>query len=633
MKITPLLLLMPFISSLLTADPDPAKTLQPDHPRVLITDASVDALKSALSNDPRLQAYQKRLILHADELKAEPLPVYEKPDGFRLLPVSRTVIRRVTALTLAWSLTGDESYARRAREDLLAVAAFPDWNPIHFLDTAEMAAAVGIGLDGLWSFLSAEDRLTLRHAIQRHAIAPYLATHTAVRYGSGVDGVGWVDKDTNWNAVCNGGILIAALAAAEPDDLVSMNQLRAVIAATRQQLPLTLKSYEPDGAYPEGVMYWGYGSFYLAMTLHALEQAIDSDLGLIDAFPGLAHTGTYILHAHGPRGWPLTYADANLNRKSGSHGPARLYFAGRFDNPFLADLHHLQLGLAENSERISAWDLLWYPSEKGEADTLPREALFRGPTPLAVWRSAWNDPNALYVSMIAGDNPGPHGHLDLGSFELRALGESWIIDAGKDDYGLPGYWEYASDGRRWTYFNLGTQGHNLPMIGGKQQNTPARADFSHFAGGENPGALIDLSAVYAPAKLRRGIRLLHNRSSVLVQDEITGTDEEIRWGLTLNPDVTVTIEDNTATLTLNGKNLKVEVLTPENITWNFHKVPDQPAGNKIAAGGTRLEFTIPKPGPETQIAVWFQPLTEQTLSAPDVQPLSQWENVIEKIEN
>lgn len=628
MKTLSLFLLIAVTSGSLSAAPDPAKALRSEHPRVLITDVAVDALKSALPTDPQLQAYQDRLILHAEELKNEPLPVYEKTDGFRLLPVSRSVLKRVTALTLVWRLTGDEAYAKRAREDLLAVAVFPDWNPIHFLDTAEMAAAVGIGLDGLWPYLSAEDRLTLRHAIQRHAIAPYLASHTAIRYGGSVDGVGWVDKDSNWNAVCNGGVLIAALAAAEPDDLISLNQLRAVLAATRQQLPLTLKSYEPDGAYPEGVMYWGYGSFYLAMTLNALEQAINSDLGLIEAFPGLANTGIYILQAHGPQGWPLTYADANLQRKTGNHSSARLYFAGRFDTPLLADLHHRQLALPENSERISAWDLLWYQPGGKKDETLPREAYFRGSTPLAVWRSAWNDPNALYVAMVAGDNPGPHGHLDLGSFELRALGEQWLIDAGRDDYGLPGYWEYASDGRRWRYFNLGTQGHNLPMIGGRQQNTPARADFSYFAGGENPGALIDLSAAYAPAKLRRGIRLLHNRGSVLVQDEITGTDEEILWGLTLNVDVSVAVDGNTATLSLNGKKLTVEVLSPANIIWHFHQVPDQVAGNKTAVGGTRLEFRIPQAEPETRIAVWFQPLTDKPLAAPEAQPLSQWEKVI-----
>jgi len=41
---------------------------------------------------------------------------------------------------------------------MLAAAQFPDWFPKHFLDTAEMTAALGVGYDWLFDFLSAEER-------------------------------------------------------------------------------------------------------------------------------------------------------------------------------------------------------------------------------------------------------------------------------------------------------------------------------------------------------------------------------------------------------------------------------------------------------------------------------------------
>jgi len=597
---------------------DMTDSLKLHHPRLLFTEQRITSLKQSLTEDAQLQQYTERLLKHAEELVREPLPVYEKPDGFRLLPVSRTVSKRSTALILAWHLTGKEIYAHRAKQDLLAVAAFPDWNPIHFLDTAEMAAAVGIGLDALWDRLTPEERETLRLAIQRHGILPYLSSHTATRYGSVVKGSTWVDRDNNWNLVCNGGILISALAAADPDDLVSMNQLRAVLAAAREQIPGALKAYSPDGGFPEGVMYWGYGSFYLSLTLDVLENALGSDLGLLKAHPELALTGTYILHAHGPQGWPLTYADARRRRSSGRHSTARLFFANRFDHPLLASLHHRQMALPENEDRITAWDVLWHRSAP-EAVTPPeREAFFRGTTPLAVWRSAWEDPEGLYVSLIGGDNPGPHGHLDLGTFELRALGEHWVIDPGKDDYGLPGYWETAQTGRRWRYFRLGTQGHSVPMIGGRQQRTPARAEIHQFSGGDRPGAVIDLSDAYAPARVVRKLELLHHRGSVRVTDEITQVQEKIRWGLTLNPDATVEIDGQTATLTLKDKQLRVHALSPEGIVWTHRVIPKQPAGEKNAHGGTRLEFDLPPPEEDAalELSVWFEPVGETPLDAP-----------------
>jgi hypothetical protein len=365
-------------------------------------------------------------------------------------------------------------------------------------------------------------------------------------------------------------------------------------------------------------MYWSYGSFYLALALDALEQALDTDLGLTRAHPGLAKTGDYILHAHGPDGMPLTYADANRDRKAGSHDTAMMFFADRFDNPLLAGLYHHLKALPENQGRITVWDLLWFvPGDAGESD-LPLDAHFKGHTPLAVWRSAWNDPDALYVSLVGGDNPGPHGHLDLGTFELRALGEAWIIDAGKDDYGLPGYWESEQDGRRWTYFNLGSQGHSVPMIGGKQQHIPARADITGFQGGDTPGATIDLSAAYATARLVRQLELLHQRGSVQVTDHISHTGEAVRWGLTLNPEAEVAIDGNKATLSLNGKQLRLHTLAPDNVTWVHQVVPPQAAGDKQAAGGSRLFFEVPERENEAalRISVWFEPVGDTPLPVP-----------------
>ena len=71
-------------------------------------------------------------------------PVERVLVGRRLLDKSRTALSRMMHLGLAWRLTGEKKYLERARAELLAVAAFADWNPKHFLDVGEMTAAVGI---------------------------------------------------------------------------------------------------------------------------------------------------------------------------------------------------------------------------------------------------------------------------------------------------------------------------------------------------------------------------------------------------------------------------------------------------------------------------------------------------------
>ena len=91
-------------------------------------------------------------------------------------------------------------------------------------------------------------------------------------------------------------------------------------------------------------------------------------------------------------------------------------------------------------KRPNIFHLLWLDN-RGRApqdDDLPRATVYRG-VDVAFLRSAWGDPNAIFVGFKGGDNKANHSHLDLGSFVLDALGVRWALDLGSDDYNLPGY--------------------------------------------------------------------------------------------------------------------------------------------------------------------------------------------------
>src|SRR5262249_13628184 len=107
-------------------------------------------------------------------------------------------------LALLYRLDGDRRWASRARDELLAAAAFSDWNPPHFLDVAEMVNAFAIGYDWLYDFLSVEDRATIRRALVEKGLRPAEQAYAAKAF--------WVRATHNWNLVCNGGIAIGALA-------------------------------------------------------------------------------------------------------------------------------------------------------------------------------------------------------------------------------------------------------------------------------------------------------------------------------------------------------------------------------------------------------------------------------------
>ena len=51
--------------------------------------------------------------------------------------VSRQTLERISTLAIVDRITGESRYGARAIEEMLSVSAFSDWNPSHFLDSAE----------------------------------------------------------------------------------------------------------------------------------------------------------------------------------------------------------------------------------------------------------------------------------------------------------------------------------------------------------------------------------------------------------------------------------------------------------------------------------------------------------------
>jgi hypothetical protein len=80
-----------------------------------------------------------------------------------------------------------------------------------------------------------------------------------------------------------------------------------------------MKAYAPDGAYPEGPMYWEYGTTSNVLLLAVLEHALGGDFGLA-RHPGFLATPGYFLHAFGPGGLPFNYSDCGTGAADPSPG-------------------------------------------------------------------------------------------------------------------------------------------------------------------------------------------------------------------------------------------------------------------------------------------------------------------------
>ena len=69
--------------------------------------------------------------------------------------------------------------------------------------------------------------------------------------------------------VCNGGLVVAALAVADDEPELA----RCVLENALNSAPLALATYAPDGGWLEGPSYWKYATCYAVAMMAALVSA------------------------------------------------------------------------------------------------------------------------------------------------------------------------------------------------------------------------------------------------------------------------------------------------------------------------------------------------------------------------
>jgi len=500
-----------------------------------------------------------------------------------MLAQSRAASGRILSTAFVYRLDGYERHFEAARRDLLNICAFPDWNPRHFLDTAEMGFAVAIGYTWLHDKLNEADRSAIRGGLYRHLLA--MAPEAYKR--SGRARLNWSAFDTssskttnNWNFVCNSGFVAAALALRDEHPELA----RLVVAGARDSLPLAMTGYAPDGAWAEGPTYWDYGTAYLSKTLAMLAaETREGDAALV-RLPGFDRTVFYTLQHFGPTGISFNYGDGGpVSDREGSL-PSVIWLAHRFAvseaMPEIRRRLHKRVTVPLNGfERSLPAGTLGSGlvfcainfAETNEVDTgatLPLDAHFRGEGEFVVMRSRAADPDALWIAIKGGRNGVSHGHLDLGSFVLEAAGLRWAVDLGSDSYSLPGYWEMKDGGRRWNYFRLNNRSHNTLTLGDRLQSATAHAPVTSTRlassarhAPDTPSATIDLTQVY-PRLATKWLRhvSLPGREAILVEDEVHGLPrgESVTWRMLTPAKITLSPDGRAATLRQKGKTLKVE---------------------------------------------------------------------------
>jgi hypothetical protein len=588
------------------------------HPRLLMTAAEGEAVRERIARDATAAAVFAAVRADADALLDTPPVVYKK-DGKRLLSVSREALARVLCLAFVHRMTDDPKYAARALAEMEATAGFSDWNPSHFLDTAEMAAALAIGYDWLYPLLSPEQEGMIRRAILDKGIHPSFEEKR-----------GWITGNNNWNQVCHGGMVFGALALLEREPELA----ERVITRALRGVPHAMDVVAPDGVYPEGPSYWEYGTTYNVLLIAALESALGSDFGLMKR-PGFRETGAYPLLMTGPTGGVFGFSDSS---QTGALSPAVFWFAREYRDPGLAWFDHqrLQAMLAEEQDgrrsRFLPLLLLWWDGKPAAKPRQPLGWKGEGINPVAVFRTSWTDPGAAFLAVKAGTPSANHGHMDAGSFIYEADGVRWALEFGSENYGKleargMGIWDRKQGSDRWSIFRYHNISHNTLTVDGAEQVVTARAGFTRFSA-RRARAVMDLSTVYGGqlARAERGFALLPD-GRVLIQDEITAGDApaRVRWAMATPADIAETAPGQ-ALLVKDGKQLRLEVLSrPDAAIETFTTDPPPNEWDTPNPGTRQVGFhTDLAPGESITLTVLLTPGSAGGGDAPVLEPLSKW---------
>lgn len=544
------------------------------------------------------QSVKKGLLLLEKQaesiLELEPLEYHKQ--GKRLLGVSREAVRRITTLALVYRFDREPAYLEKLEDELKAVCAFPDWNPSHFLDVGEMAAAVALGLDWAGEWLSPEVSAQAREALLQKALKPGLAASPTTF---------WKGVDHNWNLVCNAGLSLAALAMFEDEPELSS----AILAQAVETMPLALAPYAPDGIYPEGTMYWNYATTFLALSVSGFESALGTDFGFTD-YPGVKESAVFSKVLAGPSGKYYNYFDA---RESGylslSHLSLLSWFSRRSGEGVDEDayLELLKKNLKDperrGRDRLLSFHFLNLSGggvSDGESLEMPETWFGGGASPLVVLRDSENEPEAFFLAAkggMAGDN---HGNMDAGSFIFEKDGVRWSVDPGSQGYYEleqlmgNGLWERGQDSPRWSLLTKNNFGHSTLTINNEMHRVDGRSLLiAHDLRSGDPESTFDLTPVFGENVLKVHRSFVRSGNSLLIKDEIVPSEltASVCWQMMTRADVSV--KEDRIILKQDGKELSLELKSDIPFEVKVVELSPPPLSyDKDIKGLKRIEFRI-----------------------------------------
>lgn len=495
------------------------------------------------------------IIAEAEQAAAEPIPALTatlylefrrngQREGYQEPLRQRRAM--LSALTLAECL----EYQGRFLDPLLdvawAICEESSWvMPAHQTDLEDMnhriidlgSASTGLILAEMDALLGADLDPALaariRYEVNERSFRPFLERHD----------FWWLHNTqyrtvNNWTAVCNNGVVGAAIYL-ETDSA----RLAEMIARAARSLDDYLTTFDRDGGSTEGPGYWGYGFGNYVMLGQLVEHRTNGRVRFLDGAL-IRDVGQFPLRTILSPGWWANFSDADPRVSYPSSLLA--YLAGRLDLPGLLQIYQdTALELRTHRQGELPWvlrDLFWRIEPAEQPRFVPAAHNWYSEMHWMLARYDPADRDGLVLAAKGGHNGEMHNQNDVGNYILHWRGESLVADVGRGRYTKA----YFST-ERYTFFVNQSLGHSLPVPNGQMQgplSSPRRSGgitlnpdsilarefhaelLDHGTGPEGDRLVLEMKAAYPPEadleSLRRTVKLVRQApyGHVEVVDEV-----------------------------------------------------------------------------------------------------------------
>jgi hypothetical protein len=435
-------------------------------------------------------AFQKE-VADAQKFADEPIP--ELPDSL-YHDIQKTGLRgsyetparlrstRLVAFVVAECIENRGNYLPLIEKELNAILGETSWAaPAHSLfgnpfggidrsiDLATSARAWTLATTDYWlgDKLKPETRQRIRDEIKRRVFIYY---EEAVKTGQ--PHWWWMTGESNWNAVCNSGVVGAALA------LLPSPQDRALfILGAKNYLQYYLQSFPDEGYDFEGMSYWDYGfGCYLCLS----ETVYEATQGQLNLFEGakLRQIALFPRHFEIMDGLFPAFGDSGVAKVKGIEkvaSSALLLMVNERWGMGWTDLDPSKSNMFSThplGDRLFGFGIFGFPlpvyngsivtgspPPTGQGAPSDLRCFFKEAN-VFISRSERPGQAHLGIALKGGDNGHSHGHDDNGTYVVACNGKALIVD--------PGMAVYTADvpGLRWGDCMMNNSfGHDVPYIG------------------------------------------------------------------------------------------------------------------------------------------------------------------------